>query len=78
MAQPARRASPAEAVPPVDPGAVERAYRFYRAKRRVELERKRERGRARWRFLVVLLVVVALSIYLSLTVWHQVERLFGL
>ena len=38
----------------------------------------RERGLARLRFWVVLLTLLVLASYLSLVVWRQIERLFGL
>ena len=78
MAQPARRIPQAADAPPIDPDAVARAYRLERAKRRARLQRTRERRLAGLRFAFVLLVLVALTIFLSLTIWKQVERLFGL
>ncbi len=42
------------------------------------MERKLERRRARLRFWLVLVILIALSVYLALTVWQQVEELFGL
>lgn len=76
MAQPARR-RPSEA-PPLDPLAVERAYRLERAKRRARVERDRARRRAGLRFMVVLLVLLALAVFLGATAWQQIQRLFGL
>ena len=38
----------------------------------------RERGLARMRFWVVLTTLIVLTAYLSIVVWHQVQRLFGL
>jgi hypothetical protein len=76
VAQPARR--PAEDDPPLDPTAVERAYRLERAKRRARIARARANRRARLRFLVTLLVLLAFAGALALTTWHQVQRLFGL
>lgn len=78
MAEPARRRDAVEDPPPVDPAAIDRAYRFHRARRRAREERVRERGLARLRFWVVLLTLLVLASYLSLVVWRQVERLFGL
>jgi cell division septal protein FtsQ len=78
MAQPARRVPQAADTPPIDPDAVARAYRRERAKRRARLERSRERRLAGLRFAFVLLVLLALTIFLSLTIWKQIERLFGL
>lgn len=78
MAEPARRRDAVEDPPPVDPAAIDRAYRFHRARRRAREEQVRERGLARLRFWVVLLTLLVLASYLSLVVWRQVERLFGL
>ncbi len=78
MAQPARRIPPAAESPPIDPDAVRRAYRFERAKRRARVERSRERRLANLRFALVLLGLLALTIFLSLTILEQVQRLFGL
>ncbi|HZB34647.1 MAG TPA: hypothetical protein VE440_01115 [Gaiellaceae bacterium] len=78
MAEPARRRDAVEDPPPIDPSAIDRAYRFHRARRRAREERVRERGLARLRFWAVLLTLLVLTAYLSLVVWHQIERLFGL
>jgi hypothetical protein len=78
MAEPARRHDAVEDPPPVDPAAIDRAYRFHRARRRAREDRLRERSLARMRFWVVLLALIVLTAYLSIVVWHQVQRLFGL
>jgi hypothetical protein len=78
MAEPARRRDVVEEAPPIDPIAIDRAYRFHRARRRAREEHLRERGLARLRFWTILLALLVLSAYLSLVVWRQVERLFGL
>ncbi|MBD0347650.1 MAG: hypothetical protein ICV59_00735 [Thermoleophilia bacterium] len=78
MAEPARRQPAADEPPALDPRAVERAYRRQRAKRRALVERKRERRAARVRFWLVLLILISLSVYLALTVWQEIEQLFGL
>jgi hypothetical protein len=78
MAEPARRRDAVEDPPPIDPSAIDRAYRFHRARRRAREERVRERGLARLRFWAVLLTLLVLTAYLSLVAWHQIERLFGL
>lgn len=77
MAQPARRLDPDDALQ-LDPAAIQQAYRLHRARRRAHRERAREVNRARLRFWVVLAVLIAFSIWLSIVVWHQIERLFGL
>ena len=76
MAQPARQQSTAP--PPVDPNAVRRAYRLERAKRRHRDERARAQRMAGLRFATVLLLLLVLSVLLSLTIWEEIERLFGL
>jgi hypothetical protein len=78
MAQPARRAVASPEDPPLDPTAIEHAYRFHRARRRARVERKRERARARLRFLVAAVVLTALAIALIVVLWHEIQRLFGL
>jgi hypothetical protein len=78
MAEPARRRQAVDEPPPLDPAAVDRAYRFHRTRRRIREERTRERSLARLRFFAVLLALLVLTAYVSLVVWRQVERLFGL
>lgn len=77
MAQPLRTGAEHEA-PPIDPTAVQRAYRLERARRRVRDERRRASRRADRRFWFILLALVVACVVLALTVWHEVERLFGL
>ena len=77
MAQPARRVAAPED-PPVDPEAVDRAYHYHRARRNAKLRRKRESARARLRFAIALGVLLALAIFLMLTIWHEVQHVFGL
>ena len=76
MAQAARR--PTSADPPVDPTAIERAYRLERAKRRARIDAARRRRHARIRFLVMILLLVGLAVFFSIAAWQQVSRLFGL
>ena len=77
MAQPARRvAAPEE--PPVDPEAIDRAYKYHRARRNARLRRKRETSRARLRYTLTLVVLLALAIALIWSIWHEVQNVFGL
>jgi hypothetical protein len=78
MAQPARRTVAPPEDPPVDPEAIDRAYRYHRARRNARVRRKREKSNARLRFLVTLLVLVGLAIFLMLTTWSEVQKVFGL
>jgi hypothetical protein len=77
MAQAARRQH-AQEPPPVDPDAIDRAYRLERAKRRARVERQRARRRAAIRFFVTLILLLALSVALVVVVWRQIQSLFGL
>ena len=45
---------------------------------RARSERSRARRRAGLRFWLVLLGLVVVSVLLTLTIWREVERLFGL
>jgi type VI protein secretion system component VasF len=76
MAEPARKLPPD--VPVYDPGTVRREYRRHRAKRQARQQRTRERRAANVRFWLIVLALLALSVYLSIAMWHQVQRLFGL
>jgi len=79
MAEPARHRSAGEdAPPPFDPVAVDRAYLHERARRRARSERSQARKRAGLRFWFVLLVLLVASVVLTVTIWREIERLFGL
>lgn len=77
MAQPARRYERPGSAPPVDPTAVARAYRLERAKRHARSVRDRERRLAHLRFWLALVVLTGALLFLSLTVWNEIEQLFG-
>jgi hypothetical protein len=64
--------------PPIDPEAIEDAYRYHRARRRARVAHKRSTRHAGLRFWVVLLLLVAVAVVLAVTVWGQVQNLFGL
>jgi hypothetical protein len=67
-----------EDVPVLDPTAIQRNYHRERARRRARIERKRETRYADLRFWGVLAGLIFLVVFLGLTVWHQVQQLFGL
>lgn len=77
MAEPATDSRAGDA-PAFDPVAVDRAYLQERARRRARIERSRAKRRAALRFWLVLLGLIAISVLLTLTIWREVERLFGL
>jgi hypothetical protein len=78
MAQPARSHRRQRQAPRVDRSAVARAYRLERAKRYARDRRDQERRLARLRFWLVLVLLMSAVLFLTLTVWNEVERLFGL
>jgi hypothetical protein len=85
MAEPATRRpaggdapSSRDDVPPYDPVAVDRAYLQERARRRARVERRRAKRRASLRFWLTVLLLLVASVLLSLTIWREIERLFGL
>lgn len=78
MAEPARRVATPSDDPPIDPEAIDRAYHYHRARRNARIRRNREKARARLRFLVTFSVLVGLAVFLMLTIWHEVQQVFGL
>ena len=76
MAEPAPKLPPD--VPVYDAGTVQREYRRHRAKRQARAQRSRERRAANVRFWLIVIALLALSVYLSIAMWQQVQKLFGL
>ena len=65
--------------PPVDTtDAIQWAYRFHRTKRRLQVERRRASQLAGLRFAMILAILVFVFVVLSLTVWAEIQKLFGL
>lgn len=77
MGEPARHEAADEA-PPLDPFAVDRAYRAHRARRRARIEHRRSTRWARLRFWLVLVSLLVCAVALVVAVWSEVQRLFGL
>ncbi len=69
---------PPEEAPVVDPEAVRRSYHLHRARRKARIEHRRRTKRAGARFWVVLVLLVAACVFLALTTWREIGRLFGL
>ena len=78
--QVAKRAqtAPVEEAPPLDPEAVERAYRLHRARRVLRDQRRREKRWAAFRFWLVLVLVVAVAVLVATRTLGEIERVFGL
>jgi hypothetical protein len=65
--------------PPIDPSAaIEHAYRFHRAKRRVRDRRRYETRKAHVRFYGVLMTLAFVTVFVALTIWNEIQRIFGL
>ena len=77
MPEPAPRRARPDGLPR-PPTPVERSLVRERAKRRARIERERERRRATFRFVALLLALVFLTVLLGLTIWDQIQALFGL
>jgi anti-sigma-K factor RskA len=67
-----------EEAPPLDPHAVERAYRLHRARRAARDRWHREKRWAGLRFWLVLILVLATAVLLAAWTLDEIERLFGL
>jgi hypothetical protein len=78
VSQAAPNPEPLPESPPLDPHAIRQAYRRERLRRRAKRDRVRERKLAGMRFALVLCVLLALSLFITLTAWHEVQRLFGI
>jgi len=70
--------APSDEAPPVDPDAVRSAYRLHRARRRARVEHRRRTKRAGVRFWVVLVVLAFAGAVLAVTLWREIQQLFGL
>lgn len=77
MVNVSQKTAPEEA-PPLDPEAVERAYRFHRARRAAREQRHRERRWAGLRFWLVFALVLAAAAFLAARTLGEIERIFGL
>lgn len=65
-------------VPVVDHEAVRDTVRLHRARRKARIEHRKRTRRAGVRFWLVLVVLLVASVILSVTIWHEIQRLFGL
>ncbi len=78
MAEHAQRSRTRAEAPPLDPHAVDRAYRFYRAKRHARIEHRRETRMARARYWAFLGLLLLACLVVAVTVWGEITKLFGL
>jgi hypothetical protein len=78
MARPARQPAELDEPPLHDPASVENAYHYHRRRREARVRLRRERRLARLRFWFVAGLLLLLSLVLAVTIWDQVQELFGL
>ncbi|HEU0303967.1 MAG TPA: hypothetical protein VFR32_05240 [Gaiellaceae bacterium] len=78
MARPARQPAELDDPPRHDPTSVAHAYRYHRERRNARIARDLERRRARRRFWLVAAFLLLASLVLAVTIWDQVQTLFGL
>ena len=78
MPESAQRWRPRVDAPPIDPNAIDRAYRFYRAQRHAKVEHRRETKMAHFRFWAVLGLLLLACAVVAVTVWSEVARIFGI
>ena len=64
--------------PPLNPAAVRDAYRLHRARRKARIEHRRQSKLAGMRFWLALIVLLVASVAIAVTIWHEVQQLFGL
>ena len=67
-----------EESPPLDPDAVDRAYRFHRAKREARQRRHLEQRGASLRFWFMFALVLVAVAFLAARTLGEIERIFGL
>ncbi len=65
-------------IPMVDHEAVRDTVRLHRARRRARIEHRKRTRRAGVRFWVVLLILLVASVALSIVIWNEIQKLFGL
>jgi hypothetical protein len=80
VAEPLERTPPAEEEEnlPIDPTAVDRAYRRERARRRARTRYEQDASLARVRFYAVMGVLLAATIVFLVLVWQEIRQLFGI
>ena len=64
--------------PPLDPGAIDRAYRLHRARRAARERWHREKKWAGFRFWLVLVLVLVATVLVAARTLGELERVFGL
>lgn len=75
----AQRQPVEQGTPPIDdPMAVHRAFRQHRRKRLARIEHRRELKQASRRFWILVAALFMLAVFLSVTIWEQIQSMFGI
>ncbi len=78
MGEPARIPTDVEAPPVHDPNAIERTYRYHRARRAARVERRREQRWARLRFWLGLGLLLLAAMVIVVAILQQIQNIFGI
>ena len=78
MARPARQPAELDDPPTHDPASVAHAAAATTGSGAAPAMRAREHRRARWRFWLVAVCLFLASLVIAVTIWDQVQSLFGL
>jgi uncharacterized protein with von Willebrand factor type A (vWA) domain len=72
------REVPSDDIPVVDHEAVRDTVRLHRARRKARIDHRKRTRRAGLRFWVVLVLLLVASVVLLVTIWNEIQNLFGL
>lgn len=61
-----------------DPVAIHHAFRQHRGRRLARIAYRRELRRSRRRYWFLVSVLFALAVFLSVTIWEQLQSMFGI
>ena len=75
---PARRPDSADPPPIADPLELHQEFRRHRRKRLVRIEQRLETKRATRRFWILVASLLVLALFLSVTIWEQIQSMFGI
>jgi len=78
VARPQRSLLEESAPPKDDPRAVRRRVVQHRRRRIARIEYRREQKWARRRFWILLGTLLLVAVFLSVTIWEQVQSMFGI
>ncbi len=78
MGEPAPIPTQLDEPPLPDPGSVEQAYHYHRARRAARIRHRRERKWARLRFWLVLVCLLLAVAVIGVLIMQQIQNIFGI